>query len=82
MNCIATVSQDGFVKIWDPENLDVISSVQLPQNKDIVSMAFNSEQNLLAVGEQNNAFLIDVREPNKSKVSKLIPSNDTGFGVR
>ena len=38
-NQIATMSTDGMVKLWDRQNLDVVSTLQIPHALDLACMA-------------------------------------------
>ena len=80
LNLIATASEDSTMKIWDTENMDVLSVVNLGAVKDVLAVHINEDKQIISTACQNFTFLHDVRDPNR--VIFKIPSNDGRWGVR
>jgi WD repeat-containing protein 40A len=84
------LSADCFVKIWDTTNFDVVSSVFLPDSRELVCMACDPTHNLFMVGSQTHVHFIDPRvphlvvgeEPQAAQVVGRINSNDSDWGIR
>ena len=76
----ATLSSEGFVKLWDSQTSSFISHIPLENTLELVSMAsLDSHQSVWAIGSQSHITLIDGRS---GKVCQNIASNDEGYGVR
>ncbi|TPX32075.1 hypothetical protein SmJEL517_g04738 [Synchytrium microbalum] len=78
-NQAATLSTDGFVKIWDASVLTPISSVPLYHTQETVCLAADTKRNLYAVGSQSHISLID---PRVGSLVHVLDSCDETWGVR
>eukprot|EP00164_Ancoracysta_twista_P011241 GFYU01017268.1.p1 GENE.GFYU01017268.1~~GFYU01017268.1.p1 ORF type:complete len:437 (-),score=-14.21 GFYU01017268.1:70-1380(-) len=76
---LASLSADSYLKLWDTRSFDVISSVRLFHQNDLVCVSLCQEQNLYAVGSQRHIMFVD---PRTASVVQVVPSLDEGFGVR
>ncbi|KAJ7558918.1 hypothetical protein O6H91_04G061700 [Diphasiastrum complanatum] len=74
---LATLSQDGTCKIWDPHSMEVVTSVSLHYKRELVCLAM--EYPIIAVGSQKYISFIDMR---CGHVSRHVESLDDGWGVR
>src|SRR5687768_8301134 len=75
---IGTLSTDGFVKIWDANEMRVRDSVQLRYTEETCCLALDDMHHVYAVGSANNISLID---PRVGKVVHAFESCDDGWGV-
>jgi len=78
---IATMSVDSAIKIWDRENLDVIASKSFPDLAEMVCLAIDDTNDLLAVGFQQGVCLIDMRDSSHVMTISL-EEGHRGTGVR
>eukprot|EP01095_Lingulamoeba_sp_RSL-Kostka_P014516 TRINITY_DN634_c1_g1_i1.p1 TRINITY_DN634_c1_g1~~TRINITY_DN634_c1_g1_i1.p1 ORF type:complete len:434 (-),score=87.15 TRINITY_DN634_c1_g1_i1:45-1346(-) len=77
-NDILTLSADTTVKIWDVNNFDVKSSVELLHEKELVCLAINEDLQIAAIGSLRHTQLIDLRS---STIIKSVPNMEQ-YGVR
>ena len=75
----ASLSSDGYVKLWDTHTSHSTSTVALFHTSELVCMAQDSQKSLFAVGSQSHIELVD---PRSSSVIHNITSLDEGWGVR
>ncbi|TPX39276.1 hypothetical protein SeMB42_g04923 [Synchytrium endobioticum] len=75
----ATLSTDGFVKIWDASTLRAVSSIPLYHTQETVCMTVDTKRNLYAVGSQSHVSLLD---PRSSSIVHVLESCDDTWGVR
>ena len=76
---VASLSSDGFVKLWDSNQFRVTDFVPLYHTNELVCMTNDSVHHLFAVGSQSHITLID---PRSSSAVHTFESLDEGWGVR
>jgi len=76
---LASLSADKTVKLWDRTNMDVVATISLPEQGELVCIAMDDPCNLLAVGSQQGTILLDTRSA--SRVG-IIPSMNEDCGIR
>lgn len=73
---LSTLSHDGTCKIWDPHEMEVIRTVDLPEKRELVCLAM--DHSLVAVGSQSYIAFVDIRCGHV----KTFKSADGNWGVR
>ncbi|KNC97543.1 uncharacterized protein SPPG_07019 [Spizellomyces punctatus DAOM BR117] len=76
---IATLSTDGFVKIWDANKFKPSTNVPLRYTEETCCLAFDDSEHIYAIGSANHVSLVD---PRAGQVVHTFESCDDGWGVR
>jgi WD repeat-containing protein 40A len=75
-----TLSADGFVKLWDPENPYVhVSMVPLFHTQELVCLGADQARSSFLVGSQNHVSIVD---PRARSVVHSFESQNEDMGVR
>jgi len=74
-----TLSSDGFVKLWDTNTLDVITTLPLIHTQETVCLGVDLDHHLYAVGSQSHVSILD---PRCSSIVHSFTSCDDSWGVR
>ncbi|GAQ78720.1 Notchless-like WD40 repeat-containing protein [Klebsormidium nitens] len=74
---LLTLGQDGTLRIWDPHVMESITTVKLPYQKELVTLAVM--QPLAAIGSANHVTFVDMR---CGHVAHSVESLDEGWGIR
>jgi WD repeat-containing protein 40A len=76
---VNTLSADRTVKIWDRTNMDVISTLTLAGQEELVCMGMAENLDVLAIGSQQGTTIVDTRT---SSAVMQIPSLNEEWGIR
>jgi len=74
-----TMGVEGTVKSWSSSNLSVVSSIELPEKRELSCMAIDKDKGTIAIGSQSHITLLCVRS---GRIISTIPSHDDDWGVR